>query len=317
MAHDAPPSTIHKVRVEWMWKSNTNPWCPLQAAEWRSYSDIEIDMIEQAFNKKETHVLLDNFHIIFEHFIQISNTDERNQRLVKRCIVNKTEEKLREERFFANAITPTKVFTEGWSSESIFIKTTLGHFDLNNYPLSDYQRRMLVDSACKGLLIEGKEAGKLRQAMWMEQQLIMVKNGTEREIAETCAYLYTTDSFLHRKLNECMKLLGDDKYENFWRSKVSTLGPFAYLFRDLSILTMNSRKATVYRGMNLCDDLIKQLIEIKEGEKCSLPAFTSTSRNREKAVFINGNVLVEIDIDDVRCVAITTHGVSCVKMIQN
>jgi hypothetical protein len=157
---------------------------------------------------------------------------------------------------------------------------------------------MLVDSACKGLLIEGEEAGKLKQAMWMEEQLITVKNGTERDIAETCARLYAMDSFLYRKLNECMRLQGDNNYGNFWRSKVSTLGPFAYLFRDLSTLTMNSRKATVYRGMDLCDDLIKQLIEMKEGEKCSLPAFTSTSRNREKAEFISGNVLVEIDIDD-------------------
>jgi len=212
-----------------MWKSNADPWCPLQTAEWRSYSDIENGMIEEAFNKKETHVLLDDFHIIFKHFIQISNTDEKNQRPVKRCIVNKTEDKLREKRFFANAITPTKVFTEGWPSESIFIKATLEHFDLNNYPLSDYQRHMLVDSACKGLLIEGKKAGKLREAMRMEQQLIMVKNGTEREIAETCARLYTMESFLYKKLNECMNLQRDDIYENFWRSKVSTLGPFACL----------------------------------------------------------------------------------------
>jgi hypothetical protein len=157
---------------------------------------------------------------------------------------------------------------------------------------------MLVNSACEGLLIEGKQAGRLRQAERMVQELIMVKNGTEREIAETCARLYTRDSFLYRKLNECMRLQYDGIHENLWKSKVCTLGPFAYLFRDLSTLTMKSKKSTVYRGMDLCEDLIKQLIATKEGEKCFLPAFTSTSRNREKAEFMNGNVLVEIDIDE-------------------
>ena len=39
-------------RVEWMWKSNADPWTSSQKEEWRTYSDVETAIIEQAYQAK-------------------------------------------------------------------------------------------------------------------------------------------------------------------------------------------------------------------------------------------------------------------------
>ncbi len=61
-------------RIQWMWKSNANPFSLTEPDQWSAYSDVETRMIEEAFQKKQTEALLDDYHIDFKQLVQISNT---------------------------------------------------------------------------------------------------------------------------------------------------------------------------------------------------------------------------------------------------
>ncbi|CAF1133842.1 unnamed protein product, partial [Didymodactylos carnosus] len=50
-------------RVEWYWKSNHNPWLRREKEEWTKYSDIESEIIEEAFNGTTQLIELDNYLI--------------------------------------------------------------------------------------------------------------------------------------------------------------------------------------------------------------------------------------------------------------
>lgn len=100
--------------IEWMWKSNANPWSHSEPEEWCSYSDIEIAIIEEAYNKKESEVFLDDYYIDFKHSVQISNNNFNNQRPVKRMTkCNQEESNLRNERFMPHAVIPAASFNAG------------------------------------------------------------------------------------------------------------------------------------------------------------------------------------------------------------
>jgi hypothetical protein len=106
MAYTAP-----KARIEWMWKTNADPWFSLAGDEWSSYSDVETATIEEAFEKKLPEVLTDDYHIDFKHSVQISNKNENNQRPVKR-ISRERSTSLREARFMPNPIHSSTPFIE-------------------------------------------------------------------------------------------------------------------------------------------------------------------------------------------------------------
>jgi hypothetical protein len=159
----------------------------------------------------------------------------------------------------------------------------------------------MVQKAAEGLIIEGKKLGKQRQGEWMAERLLKHKESTLKEIEECCIRLYCRESFLFTKLNEFMRLTADAQYEQIWKSKLPTFGPLALLLWNLN-MHFGGKKMTVYRGTNLSDDLIDQFRQINEDSGYRyifiFPAFTSTSRNRERAEFCSGNVLFSIDISE-------------------
>jgi hypothetical protein len=108
------------------------------------------------------------------------------------------------------------------------------------------------------------------------------------EDANSCAHLYTMESFLYQKMNEYMRICGDEKNKALWKSKIQTFGPFGYLLQMLTY-SKDRNKFYVYRGANLSDDLIEKFRQ-NIGAYLMFPAFTSTSRNRAKAEQF-GNVL--------------------------
>jgi hypothetical protein len=156
---------------------------------------------------------------------------------------------------------------------------------------------MTVEKTAEGLIVEGKKTGEQEKAEDMAGQLLTVKKGTNKEIWECCAYLFSKDSFLYRKLNEIMRLVGDDdeEHEALWRAKVPTLGPFALLLTWLGEYG-GEKKITVYRGAKLSDDLIQQYQRQEDGDRSFFPAFTSTSLKRSVAENF-GNVLFIIDTE--------------------
>jgi hypothetical protein len=298
-------------RIQWMWKSNVNPFSLTEPDEWNTYSDVETRMIEEAFQKKQTEALLDGYHINFKQLVQISNNNMEKQRLVKRVVNEHAETRLREERFMPSSFLPSSPFGDGDLYLSAFVRATVKHFKVSTYidenlPFNhDLVRQMMVEKAAEGLILEGKKAGKQKEGEWMARQLLCAKNKTQEVIWKRCAQLYCMESFLYKKMNEVMRLVGEKEHEALWKSKVPTFGPFAFL---LSILKKNreelGKSIIVYRGANLSDDHIDKYKNARmwltgtyqTSITYNFPAFTSTSQNQRKAEEF-GNVLFIITLN--------------------
>ncbi|CAF1247732.1 unnamed protein product [Rotaria sordida] len=85
--------------VEWMWQSNPNPFSESEPATWSYYSDVENLIIEEAFQDKQPQAQLDDYFIDFKSNLQISNTDDYEQRPIKRVERKREDKRLREARF--------------------------------------------------------------------------------------------------------------------------------------------------------------------------------------------------------------------------
>ena len=248
-----------EISVRWMWKSNADPWSTTELEEWRSYSDIEISVIEEAHKGKEPSVILNDYHINFYKSVQISNNNQNNQRPIKRVVAKEGEElsSLCQQRFQTNPIHPSAPFrTSSW----FFTDEVEKYFNIDKL----YNEwgflvvlEMMVQEAAKGLLVEGIHAGCQQQAESMVIELLQVKKGTPKEVTACCARLYCRESFLFKKLNECMRLIGDEGYEQMWKEKARTLGPFAWLLEQLPN-PYTDQNMTVYRSATLSDDSIEQ-----------------------------------------------------------
>lgn len=276
--------------ITWYWESNTNPFSNTESIEWSRYSDIENTMIEEAFNKfKKSYVILDDYHIDFEHRIQISNSDKNKQRRIKRIEIDKNEDdgQLRKARFMLNPLIPSHSFYDLAGFRKVFIDTFIEYFDLKSINDWDKRKSELIEKAILGILCEGKLIGKEIEAKWICQHLERVKNKTKKDIGECCIYLYSLESFLYKTLNQTMRLIGDQNHENVWRSKIETLGPFAFLlYYYLSYENLNHRtNKTVYRGAQLTNEMIAEYEHVAQSEdsRRSFQAFTSCSLNRAKA----------------------------------
>jgi hypothetical protein len=79
-------------------------------------------------------------------------------------------------------------------------------------------------------------------------------------------------------------------------SKVTTLGPLCFLIN--SYLNLNNtliEEQTIYRGMTLTDEMIKEYREAVNTD-IDWPAFTSTTKNRNVAEMFVGNTLCIIKV---------------------
>lgn len=88
---------------------------------------------------------------------------------------------------------------------------------------------------------------------------------------------------MYKQLNKTMRFIGSEQHEQIWRSKISTLGPFALLLWDIPFDSTLAPPGTIlYRGVQLSDDSIASF-------KCdclkdpkplhSFQAFTSCTRD--------------------------------------
>ncbi|CAF1016218.1 unnamed protein product [Rotaria sordida] len=285
---------------EWQWRSNTNP------LTWKCYTNLETMKIEEAYQKHEKKVLLDAYHIDLVHMIQISNTNLQKQRPIRRVTIDGTIDgkKVREERFFADPLLPTRPFMKyrEVNIRSSFIQASLDHFDiLLGQAISPDKRTMLVDTAADGLIIEGALAGKKHDGEEMADILRQFQQD-RKNTWQCCAWLYCKESFLYVKLNEYMRLSADFGAGEVWREHVPTLGAFAILLWDgYEDQKLEQKINIVYRGANLSMHLIEQfgkqaMKKRRHRPWIEFPAFTSTSRNRSKAEEL-GNVLFVIKIN--------------------
>ncbi|CAF1325194.1 unnamed protein product [Rotaria sp. Silwood1] len=274
--------------VEWMWQSNPNPWSKSEPAVWSNYSDVENLIIEDAYLDKKPRAILDNYYIDFQKNRQVSNTDGHKKRPVQRVERKREDKHLRIARFVDLPTISTHPFggRYGWISPFIIeVRRGLGlkHDELPSKMSNMIP--MLVEEAARGIIEEGKNLKKEREAEKIANTLREKKNEDMKEVWKCCAYLYTLESFLYKKLNEVMKLVGDKDHEDVWRSKIRTLGPFCLLLWDDPINIERKFDTIIYRGAALKPEQIATYEKMAKDDDNwgSFQAFLSCSRNLQKA----------------------------------
>ncbi|CAF3701153.1 unnamed protein product [Adineta steineri] len=177
-------SASTSTRVKWMWKANADPFSKSEPAEWKSYSDVENRIIEEAFQSGQSHAILDAYSINFKHRIQILNEDGNKQRPIKREIVNTADQYLREERFTFTPINPEQPFAGLYGWISPFIRATVKELNITEDQLpskDDTVVPMIVERAAKGIIQEGKKIGKQCEAEHMAKELLKKKDEGMKE----------------------------------------------------------------------------------------------------------------------------------------
>jgi hypothetical protein len=303
MSSQAPGVADQSTDIEWMWQSNPDPWSKTQKPEWSHYSDVENVIIEKAFSTKKSHAIMDGYCIDFKHRVQISDSDKEKQRPVRRAVCNKEETHLRQERFMPDPIAPRRPFGGQYGWISPFIIEVRSSLNLERKQLPSTNKNivpMIVEKAALGIIEEGKLIGKRREAEEMAEQLMVQRNQGIMEVWKCCARLYSLESFLYKKLNEAMRLIGSEEQEEVWRSKIRTLGPFCLLLWDNPFNKKISKNIQLFRGANLTPEQITtyQDLSTRPKEYRSFQAFTSCSRNRPLAEnFANANVLFIMEVE--------------------
>ena len=210
---------------------------------------------------------------------------------------------LREERFTDNNYIPLlRPFATYASVLLSFATDVETHFGMQE-EIPDVALPDLVEKAARGIIHEGSSLVRQQDhdaAESMAQQLRNVKNGTRDDIWKVCVKLYTMSNFLHKKLNEIMRIDLNSQHESaaHAHTKIPTFGPFVLLLQKLAP-SFPELETIVYRGVTLSDNFIAQFNEEATRdvrERLIFQAFTSTTRNRQAAEAFAGNTLFEVDI---------------------
>ncbi|CAM4814314.1 unnamed protein product, partial [Rotaria magnacalcarata] len=256
---------------QWYWNSAADPWSDCEEEEWKKYTDVENEIIEDAYNANNTSVEIDGDYMInLKHQFQYKKNHSTRQCRIKRVQLNTDRSNVyfREERFSLPVVS---------TSESS------------------------PDMAADGIIREGKRLNKPIEAEWLSSQLITVKpfgaNLDARqsahiripsEISQTCVYLYTKESFWYTLFNYTLREVIVPTCE-----QLKTFGPFSWLlYCSLCQIKTTKDILTVYRGLNLTDEQRQEFME----DHVVFFAFTSTSTNRVKAEAF-GNTLLIIDLN--------------------
>ncbi|CAM4969472.1 unnamed protein product [Rotaria socialis] len=286
--------------VEWMWKSNPDPWSKSEPEEWSHYSDVENLIMEEAFSNKQPRALLDGYYIDFQDNLEVSDLDSKKQRPVKRVVRKREDKYLREARFVDLSVSSGRSFggRYGWVSPFVIeVRRDLGLQSQELPTKKPDMIPMLVEKAALGIIEEGKYLQKQKEAEHLANMLKATKNEDMEEVWDCCAYLYSLESFLYTTLNAAMRLVGEKEHEQVWRSKIRTLGPFCLLLWDDPFNKKATRNKTLYRGAHLKPEQITKYEDMAKNsnEYRSFQAFTSCSRNFQKAVEF-GNTLFILEV---------------------
>jgi hypothetical protein len=277
---------------QWMWQSNSNPWSTTQTPEWSCYSEVNNTIIEEAYRTKKKQAILDNYYLDFSQMVQIANNDNNKRRPIKRVIKNSdSRDDVQNGKAFsasAPAFAPVKA--------SVFNRPgAFGDFIWEAYLLGQWRnvpQEIRVERAAQGIIEEGKKIGKQMEGEKIAQHLLEVKYGTRKEIWRRCAYLYSLESFLYKELNETLRLVNLEEHKQEWRSKLETLGLFAWFLFDFP-QDADEFEGHVYRGVELKEEDISSYKDAAEtGELLAFPDFAATSVNRSKAEPFGNTVFI-------------------------
>ena len=312
---------------QWCWKSCANLWAIQEKEEWQKYSDVENEIIEDAFIDKIFNVELDDDNIVnLKQNFQYRKGDTKRQCLVKRISLDKDRHSMhiREERFACPmklATTTNKIQDTDLDDDALF---ALYHGGLANaywYTMLQWENKShadIIEEAAQGISKEGSSIGKQKEAQWLAEQLRNTKYsdgcagacfGTvSPEIGPTCVFLYSMESFLYKLINRVLR-----QPETITLEKIKTFGPFCWLLYRYLYNIKTTKGLTVYRGLTLTDKEREDFM----ADDIRFRSFTSTSKNIEVAEMYGGNTLLIIDLhvllygkkaeDNIRCGADISH----------
>ncbi len=294
MNDPTPPVTNLSICVQWMWNTNQNSLDEFNRIKWNPYSDVENLIIEEAFMTDQTHAILDNYRIDFKSMSQISINEDSPQRSVKRVTFQRDEKYLREQHDVSDPILPLWQLSGSHGWIAVFIQEVRKALKLEKRQLLLQDKTfisIIVEKAALGIIKEGEKMGKSSDAERIARMLREQSGKEMQEVWRCCAYLYTLNTFLFRTLNETMRLIGSEKYETVWRSKIDTLGPFCLLLWNNPFSNKpNTSNEVLYRGVNLSADMIAAFKGCSPNEHGTFQAFSACTRNRCVAELF-GNVI--------------------------
>jgi hypothetical protein len=102
MASVRAPILQRPRNFQWYWNKATDPWTYQGAENWQKYTDVENEIIEDAYNEKKSDVEIDNDYIInLKNQVQYKKNDSKRQRPIKRFVLDRDHSNvhLREGRF--------------------------------------------------------------------------------------------------------------------------------------------------------------------------------------------------------------------------
>jgi hypothetical protein len=106
-------SNDNNKKIIWFYQFNPNSFDDKKKEEWRPYSDFETDYIEEAFNRNEENVQLNDYIIDLKNKIQFQKDKKDSGRSVKRELIDR-KNYIRNERFSSNTERATpKSFIPG------------------------------------------------------------------------------------------------------------------------------------------------------------------------------------------------------------
>ncbi|CAF1080288.1 unnamed protein product [Didymodactylos carnosus] len=270
---------------QWYWK--VSAWTVADGeAEWLLFSDVEQELIEQAYVGGEKQVELDHYIIDFEKLIQMRKSDETKQRNIKRIFIDHKPLILRQERFFITQklSSDKSSFGDAWRfDDSEFIQLWAQQFTHQHYYKTGKTHKQLddvltveiiIDLAADGILAEGEELAQKYAAESLAQELKNVIGQDLNGIYECCLRLYTRTGFLCQLINRTLR--EDDL------SKLNTLGPYCYLLYKSTVERQSKHTLPVssilYRGALLDYEQIESY-RSSVGRLRSWLGFSSTTKN--------------------------------------
>jgi hypothetical protein len=167
MAQAVSSTTSTLETIEWMWKSNPDPFDNKQKAEWKHYSDVESLIIEDAFAAEQSEAIIDGYIINLDTRMQTSSNDAYKQRPVKRSIRNRNEKRIRAARFLDLPVGPGQSSAGQYGWISPFIVEVRRELSLGDQKLPSKNPELipdLVEQAAQGIIKEGTPIGKQEEA---------------------------------------------------------------------------------------------------------------------------------------------------------
>jgi hypothetical protein len=318
------PILLRPRDFQWYVESALLPCDSSSTEEWQKYSDIENEIIEDAYNLKKESVEIDGGYLFnLKRLLQSNGLADSTARRMKRVQLdndNCRDSSTREERFYS-PVTFTSSKTSNSENENEGGRENVtGSSLISSYyylELSGKKKTIadVVEEAAAGIVKEGREMQRAGDAQWLAEQLLAVKKSGENiqtdisthvvkleqdndpvredhfskvpsDIGQTCVNLYTRDSFWYRSLNSVLRV----DLHKITREKIKTFGPFCCLLNLYLSAHHTTDTRTVYRGLNLTDAEREQFTS----EITTFKSFTSTSKNRKLAE-LYGNTLLIID----------------------